>query len=106
MTEPRDISLPVACTLTPDDLKARRGSLMPGLAVRAQQRTSLPDGIAWRFDHPDAQLLGDLAAMMAVEKDCCAFLRLVLTIEPGGGPATLEVTGPPGTVEFLNVLTL
>ena len=36
-----------------------------------------------------------------LERRCCAFLRFELTVEPGGGPVWLELTGPPGTREFL-----
>jgi len=38
------------------------------------------------------------------ERRCCPFLRFVVGTEPDGGSITLEVTGPPGTVQFLDQL--
>jgi len=38
---------------------------------------------------------------IGAESQCCPFLRFRLTLEPGGGPLWLELTGPPGTREFL-----
>ena len=35
---------------------------------------------------------------------CCPFMRFRLTIEPGNGPALLELTGPEGTKDFLRAL--
>jgi hypothetical protein len=38
------------------------------------------------------------------ERQCCRFLKFVLTTEPDGGDVWLEVTGPDGTREFLSTL--
>jgi len=35
---------------------------------------------------------------------CCRFLRFAVAAEPDGGPISLEVTGPPGTAQFLEQL--
>ncbi len=42
-----------------------------------------------------------LGEFIQLERQCCPFLRFQLTVEPGGGPIWLELTGPPGTREFL-----
>ena len=42
-----------------------------------------------------------LATMIDAERHCCRFLRFQVTPEPGEGPVCLEITGPPGTSEFL-----
>ncbi len=42
-----------------------------------------------------------MATTIAAERRCCRFLQFVLTMEPDEGPVWLEVTGPPGTAEFL-----
>jgi hypothetical protein len=60
----------------------------------------LPDGVLLRFA-ADPEQLEMLATFIALERRCCAFLRFRLTVEPGGGPVWLELTGPPGTREFL-----
>jgi hypothetical protein len=92
--------LPVACTLTEPELAARRAGVLT--AIRRDQREArwLPDGVALRFAAgPDR--LATLATFIDLEHRCCAFLRFRLTVEPGGGPIWLELTGPPGTREFL-----
>jgi hypothetical protein len=43
-------------------------------------------------------LLGEFSQL---ESQCCPFLRFQLTVELGGGPVWLELTGPPGTRDFL-----
>jgi hypothetical protein len=96
-------SLPVACTLTPSELAARRGGLLPGLAARAAFSAPVEGGRSWRFDRAPG-LLADIAAVVEAEHGCCRFLRFALAVEPGDGPVALTVTGPEGTAEFLESL--
>ena len=74
------------------------------MADRALETQALPDGLAWRFA-ANAETLRALAAVIAAEHACCAFLRFELTVEPGDGPLWLRVTGPEGTREFLEGMT-
>jgi hypothetical protein len=97
------MDLPVACTLSPADLAARRGGLLPGLVARAVEAKAIEGGRSWRFDWA-AGLLAEIAAVVEAEHQCCRFLRFALTVEPGEGPITLVVTGPQGTKEFLEGL--
>jgi hypothetical protein len=94
--------LPIACTLSPAALKARREQLLPGLLARADERIDLPEGVRIRFDAPDA--LAVIVRAIDLEQQCCRFLRFSVTIEPDGGPVWLEMTGPPGTREFIDAL--
>ena len=93
-------TLPIACTLVPGDLAARRNELLPGVATLALERIDRPDGFAWRFE-PRTDVLQAITAAINNERQCCAFLRFELTVEPGGGPVWLAVTGPAGTKELL-----
>jgi len=94
---------PIACTLTPGDLRTRRAELLPGLVARATTREALPDG--WRFVFAaESDTLQAIATVIDSERQCCRFLRFQLTVEPSGGPITLDVTGPEGTREFLETL--
>ena len=94
---------PIACRLTPGDLSARRAQLLPGLVARATTREALPGG--WRFVFAsDSDTLQAIATVIDSERQCCRFLRFQLTVEPSGGPITLDVTGPDGTREFLETL--
>src|SRR6266571_2728920 len=91
--------LPVACTLTEPERRRRREELLDRVVGRVHERRSLDDGYAFRFATDDLSL-ADLLEMIRLERQCCAFLRFRLTVEPGGGPVWLELTGPAGTKEF------
>ncbi|MGH7413371.1 MAG: hypothetical protein ACREKJ_04160 [Candidatus Rokuibacteriota bacterium] len=92
--------LPVACTLNEPDLAKRRAGLFADLARRRQEARWLPEGIALRYSSEQGAL-ALLGGFIQLESQCCPFLRFHLTVEPGGGPIWLELTGPPGTREFL-----
>jgi hypothetical protein len=92
--------LPISCELTPAELAARREGLLPGLLAQAKERVNLSNGVRLRFA-PSGELLAAAAKAIDAERQCCRFLRFVLTIEPGSGDMWLEVTGPEGTADFL-----
>lgn len=101
--EDRMQELPIACTLTPAEIEARRTTLLPGLVAQAAERISLPNGFRWRFEASDAVLVAAVATINT-ERQCCRFLRFVLTVEPDGGALWLDITGAQGTVVFLEAL--
>ena len=98
-------NLPIACTLSRTELESMREGLLPGLLKRANERESVPGGFRWRF-HLEADLFKQVAAVIEAEHGCCRFLRFGVVVEPGDGPLWLEVTGPPGTEEFLRGLQI
>jgi hypothetical protein len=95
--------LPVACTLTPEALRARRAGLLSDLLRRADAREDLPEGLRLRFA-PTAETLATIARAVEAERHCGRFLRFRITVEPDGGPVFLELTGPAGTREFIGAL--
>lgn len=92
--------LPVACTLSPAALKARRENLLNALLHRADERRELPDGYRLRFA-AEGDILSVIARTVDTERQCCRFLRFTVTVEPDDGPIALDLTGPAGTREFL-----
>lgn len=96
-------ALPIACELTPAELDLRREGLLAGLLALALERITITNGLRWRFV-PTAEFLTAAVQVIDAERQCCRFLRFVLTVEPGGGDMWLEITGPEGTAEFLNSL--
>lgn len=96
-------NLPVACTLGPAALKARREGLLTDLLQRAERVEELSDGYRLRFSASDDVVLL-LARAIDAERQCCRFLRFQLTAEPDEGPVVLEFTGPAGTREFLSAM--
>lgn len=92
--------LPIVCTLTPEALEARRLGLLSELANRSDGYEQLIDGIRLRFS-ATSETLSTIARAVEAERHCCRFLRFSITVAPAGGPIILELTGPPGTGEFL-----
>lgn len=93
-------NLPIACTLGPAAVKARREDLLGGLVRRAEERIDIPNGYRVRFT-PAKDILATIASVVDLERQCCRFLRFHLMIDPDEGPIWLEFTGPPGTRDFL-----
>ena len=97
--------LPVACTLTPEAIRARRAGLLPGLLERAEARETLSDGYRIRFA-ATSDILTSIALTVDAERQCCRFLRFVMAVEPDAGSITLDITGPAGTREFIDALLI
>ena len=95
--------LPIVCTLQPGELNARATQLLPGVAAAANARDAIENGFRFELE-PDGEVLASIIRMIDAERQCCRFLRFQLTVEPAGGPVVLEVTGPPGSQEFLSAM--
>lgn len=92
--------LTIACTLSTPELQQRRSTLLQEVRAAALEVKEIASGFAYRFPSDDS-LLGDLFTLIQLEHQCCPFLRFSLVVEAGDGPVWLELTGPPGTKEFL-----
>jgi hypothetical protein len=96
-------NLPIACTLTPDALRARREGLLSRLLQSAESLERLPDGLRLHFAASSVTLT-TIARAVDAERLCCRFLQFTVTVEPDEGPISLVLTGPPGTQEFVSAL--
>lgn len=92
--------LPIACSLGGAELAARRSQLRSSVLADAIAADRLPDGYRWRF-LDGADLFARLGAVIDAERHCCRFLRFALAADPGLGSVTMDITGPPGTADFL-----
>lgn len=92
--------VPIACTLSPDALKTRRDGLLAELFQRAEEHELTEYGLRVRFP-PATEVVATIARVVDAERQCCRFLRFVITVEPDGGAVSLELSGPPGTREFI-----
>jgi hypothetical protein len=92
--------LPIACTLAPDALRARRDGLLSDLLRRAEARELIGESLRLRFP-AEAGTLAAITDVIDAERRCCRFLRFTVTVEPAEGPIVLELSGPPGTRAFL-----
>ena len=93
----------LSCKLSPAELSARRGQLIPGLFKRADKVEDIENGLRFHFAN-QAGLLTELAKIMEQEQDCCSFLRIALTMEASEAGVTFDVTGPAGTADMLRKL--
>ena len=98
-------SPPIACALTPEQLRCESAELLPGLCSRAETREWTPSGIQLTFA-PLSEHLQAIARVVDRERVCCAFLTFRFDIPAGGAPFVLDLSGPPGTTEFLSGLGL
>ena len=96
-------NLPIVCTLQPGELNARAAQLLPGVVAAAKERHQIDNGFRFEFE-AQSGILSSIVRMIDAERKCCRFLQFQLTIEPGEGPVLLEVTGPPGSREFLEAM--
>lgn len=92
--------LPIACRLPEAELKQRRAELIERLFSRVLETIPLENGYAFRF-RGDGDLLTALFHFIEIERRCCPFLEFRLTVERGQGSIQLDLTGPPGSREFL-----
>lgn len=95
--------LPVVCTLRPGELTARATQLLPGVVAAATARYAIEGGFRFEFQ-PSGEVLASIIRMIDAERQCCQFLRFQLTVEEALGPVVLQVTGPPGSQEFLRAM--
>ncbi|MCW5968679.1 MAG: hypothetical protein KIT57_09205 [Blastocatellales bacterium] len=92
--------LPIVCTLSRQELRARQEGAIRELISSAEEITEIKDGYRFRF-RPVSGLMPRLAEFVEQERRCCPFLGFALTVEPDAGPIQLTLTGPEGTGEFL-----
>lgn len=92
--------LPIVCTLSPEAIRGRRQGLLSDLLRRAEGREESKDGLRLQFS-PSADTLTAIVNAVEAERHCCRFLRFGITVEPDGGPVFLDLSGPPGTREFV-----
>ena len=97
------MTVPIACTLSPDALRARREGLLAKLLRRSETHEPTAEGLRLRFP-ADSETLATIAQAVDAERLCCRFLRFRITVEPDEGPIWLELSGPAGTSEFLAAL--
>jgi hypothetical protein len=98
--------LPIVCALSTPELRERRAGLLRRVRERLEAARPLAggdgdwDGYELRFPG-DEETVAEVLELVRLESRCCAFLRFRVTLEPGGGAVTLEVSGPPGGAEIL-----
>ena len=101
-TVPRSSSA-IACSLTPEAMRAARTALLPGLLERATEFALTDRGCRVSFA-PDSDTLLAIVRTIDAERQCCRWMRFDMTVPADGGAFELTVSGPAGAREFLEAL--
>jgi hypothetical protein len=94
---------PIVCGLGPDGLKARKAGLWARVARLSTAAARIEAGYRFEFT-ADTETLSLIVTMINSERKCCRFLHFDLRVERDDGPMSLEITGPPGTQEFVDAM--
>jgi len=92
---------PLACdlgALTADEQRCR-AALAAQLTAAFREVRETADGYAARLD--DVALCRDALEWLLLERRCCPFFDLRLTLDAGNGPVWIHFGGGPGVKEFL-----
>jgi hypothetical protein len=91
--------------LTDAAFRARRNGLLAQVRRAVTSATWQAEGLTLELrSTPDA--LRDTLDLIAAERQCCPYLRFVLTTGPDTSATQLAITGPPGTRAFLKTIGL
>lgn len=88
----------LTCKLTTPDLQKRRATVISELKGLVTRKQPLASGLKFSFESQD-EVLDKLVDFIKSERLCCDFLSFQLSVVED--TATLEITGPEGTKEFL-----
>lgn len=92
--------MPVACSLNGPALGRRQSELRASVLVEAKAGERLSNGYRWRFAYA-SDLFARLGPIINAERHCCRFLQFAISAAQDQGAVSLEITGPAGTVGFL-----
>lgn len=88
------------CSLTPEERRVRRSEVRATLVPKVLSSTSLADGLRVDFEPSDA-LRNQVSEFVALEQECCGFLRFTLS-KPAEG-LFLLVQGPPEAADVIEM---
>jgi hypothetical protein len=92
--------LPVACTLSAAEMRARGEDVVAPLFARVQHLEELPDG--YRFAFPaETDGVRDLLEFILSERACCPFFTFELTMASPHQLVWLSLRGGEGVKEFV-----
>jgi len=98
-----DKEIPIACSLTDNELQKRRKTVLDKLAASLIDSEELSDGFRYRFPLDDSVLL-NLITAINLERKCCPFLDFSLRLKAGVDYASLDLTGRQGAKDAIKEL--
>lgn len=93
---------PLVCNVAAlsEEERAERSRLAARVRQSSTAVSEYASGYAIRLGS-DPRAWRDALELCLLERRCCPFLTLELSMEAGAGPVWLRVGGPPGVKEFL-----
>jgi hypothetical protein len=93
---------PIVCNLAAIDPSARDRyhALRNRIREAVRNRSDLADGFAFRLDESTVPLT-DVAEWVDMERRCCPFLTIQISVTGGEPGWVLSLTGPAGTKAIL-----
>jgi hypothetical protein len=95
--------IPVVCRLLDAELREREATLIAQFKSAVIAKEALPDGYAFRLPG-DEKWMRILSELIVAERQCCPFLTFKFVAHANMGPVDLQMTGPAGTVGFLEAI--
>ena len=95
--------VPVACRLSDAELRKREATLIAEFKSSVMAIEELPNGYAFCVA-PDKKSIAIAEELIAAERECCPFLTFEVVAQPNRESASLRVTGPSGTKEFVKAI--
>jgi len=92
--------IPLVCGLSDEEMHNREATLLAQFKSALVKTEEVSDGYLFRIPG-DKKWIALATELIVAERECCPFMRFELAADPGMGPVTLRMTGPPGTKEFI-----
>lgn len=90
------------CSLGSPELQKRRTTVLEKLRKQIVEKKELPNGYAFKFPGTDAAF-DELTQFIKTERSCCSFFTFNLVADGDKNGTWLELTGPEGVKDFINV---
>jgi hypothetical protein len=95
--------IPVACDLLDAERREREATLIAQFKSAVIATEALPDGYAFRLPGGE-RWMRIVSELIVAERQCCHFLTFKFVAHANMGPVDVQMTGPPGTVGFLEAI--
>jgi hypothetical protein len=86
--------------LTTPELQERKRTVIAELKELVVERTETEKGVRYKFDDSD-KTIDLLTSFIKTERLCCGFFTFRLTVGADEGHSLLELSGPEGTIDFI-----
>jgi hypothetical protein len=95
--------IPVACTLLDAERREREATLIAQFKSAVIATEELPDGYVFHLPGGE-KWMRIVSELIVAERECCPFLTFDLVAHANMGLIDVQMTGPPGTVGFLEAI--